>query len=62
MNQGQEQVEIVGGLDVGNGYVKGMLQAPLTGVDRIDMPSAVAVVNRPQRMPEEDQNLSLIHI
>lgn len=56
MNQGQEQVEIVGGLDVGNGYVKGMLQAPLTGVDRIDMPSAVAVVNRPQRMPEEDQN------
>ena len=51
---------IVAGLDVGNGYLKGVLQtrtpeSPLLGKsDIVDMPSSVAVLTRPNHMPVPD--------
>lgn len=37
-------IEILGGLDIGNGYVKGRLKSELTGSVEIDIPSAVSVM------------------
>lgn len=37
-------VEVVGGIDVGNGYVKGRLKGERTGSTIVDMPSAVSVM------------------
>ena len=38
-----DTIHLTGGIDVGNGYVKGMILNTDTGVrDRIDLPSAIA--------------------
>ena len=60
MSEQTVQTDVVGGLDVGNGYVKGMLSGPGSGSDKIDMPSVVAVMNRPQREPGEDESAASV--
>lgn len=49
------------GLDIGNGYVKGVIESTATGagaadsaVDVIDMPSVAAVLVRPNEVPDPD--------
>lgn len=46
------------GLDIGNGYVKGIIEATGdttgTSVDVIDMPSAASRISRPTEVPEPD--------
>lgn len=45
-------IELNGGLDIGNGYVKAVIENTGTGVrDVIDMPSSVAVLTRPNQLP-----------
>lgn len=44
------------GLDVGNGYVKGVIESAADGsaIDVIDMPSVAATLIRPNELPEPD--------
>lgn len=50
------QITLHGGLDIGNGYVKGVITNPTGtgGTDNIDMPSSVAVLTRPNALPTPD--------
>lgn len=43
-------IKLTGGLDIGNGYVKGMIEEVDRHVDQIDLPSSVAVVTKPNRL------------
>ncbi|MDR2996502.1 MAG: hypothetical protein LBU78_00115, partial [Microbacterium sp.] len=49
-------INLTGGIDVGNGYVKGMILNTDTGVrDRIDLPSAIVATPRQSpKVPLED--------
>lgn len=45
-----------GGIDVGNGYVKAVIENATTGRrDVIDMPSSVSVMTRPNQLPVADE-------
>ena len=48
-------ISLNGGIDVGNGYVKGVIENGTTGRrDVIDMPSSVSVMTRPNQLPVAD--------
>lgn len=55
-NDGAAVIEITAGIDVGNGYVKGVLRNETTGVvDEVDMPSAVVSTSSPlPKVPLDD--------
>lgn len=54
-------ISLNAGLDVGNGYLKGVAENTATGVrDVIDMPSAVAVLTRPNPLPTADHDASSV--
>ncbi|MFE4834489.1 hypothetical protein ACFRAU_07385 [Arthrobacter sp. NPDC056691] len=49
------RIELNGGIDVGNGYVKGVIENQASGRrDTIDMPSSVSVLTRPNQLPVSD--------
>lgn len=52
------KTELNGGLDIGNGYVKALIET--TGKqksrDSVDMPSSVAILTRPNQMPISDDD------
>lgn len=51
------QFTLNGGIDIGNGYVKGVIENPALSDgarDVIDMPSSVAVLTRPNQLPLAD--------
>ena len=51
---------LLGGIDVGNGYVKGLVRGERTDkagkpvIDTIDLPSGVALMTRPNSLPKAD--------
>lgn len=51
---------LVGGIDVGNGYVKGLIRSDRTDkagkpiVDTVDLPSGVTLMTRPNSLPDPD--------
>jgi plasmid segregation protein ParM len=53
-------MSLLGGIDVGNGYVKGLVRGERTDktgkpiIDTIDLPSGVTRVTRPNSLPKED--------
>lgn len=53
-------MSLLGGIDVGNGYVKGLVRGERTDkagkpiIDTIDMPSGVTRVTRPNSLPKDD--------
>lgn len=52
------KVELNGGLDIGNGYVKALIESKGEGGkrDTVDMPSAVAILTRPNQVPLSDED------
>lgn len=54
------KMSLVGGIDVGNGYVKGLVRGERTDkvgkpvIDTIDLPSGVALMTRPNSLPKAD--------
>lgn len=52
------KVEINGGLDIGNGYIKALVESKGEGSkrDTVDMPSAVAILTRPNQVPISDED------
>lgn len=52
--QKQDQIRITGGLDIGNGYVKGALRGPDGAVDKFDLPAGVALVTQGVDLPLPD--------
>lgn len=52
------KVEINGGLDIGNGYIKALVESRGEGGkrDTVDMPSAVAILTRPNQVPISDED------
>ena len=52
------KVELNGGLDIGNGYVKALVESKGEGGkrDTVDMPSAVAILTRPNQIPTSDED------
>lgn len=49
--------KIVGGLDIGNGYVKGKLRGENNDISILDLPSAVAIDNSPNDIPVPDSEV-----
>lgn len=52
-------IHLNGGIDIGNGYVKGVVENesnPGAGRDVIDMPSSVSVLTRPNQLPVPDED------
>lgn len=51
-------INLTGGIDVGNGYVKGLIRGAgasgNTNVDEIDLPSGVSTITRPNALPTPD--------
>lgn len=53
-------MSLLGGIDVGNGYVKGLVRGTRTDkagkpvIDTIDLPSGVALMTRPNSLPKPD--------
>jgi plasmid segregation protein ParM len=51
-------INLTGGIDVGNGYVKGIIRGDgadnTTTIDEIDLPSAVALITRSNAVPNAD--------
>ncbi len=51
-------IKLTGGLDIGNGYVKAVLRGYGSDgaeiVDEVDIPSGVAIINRPLHLPTPD--------
>lgn len=51
-------INLTGGIDVGNGYVKGLIRgsgaSSATNVDEIDLPSSVALITRSNSLPVAD--------
>ena len=53
-------MSLLGGIDVGNGYVKGLVRGERTDkvgkpvIDTIDLPSGVALMTRPNSLPKAD--------
>jgi plasmid segregation protein ParM len=51
-------INLTGGIDVGNGYVKGLIRGAgasgTTKVDEIDLPSGVSTITRPNALPTPD--------
>ena len=53
-------MSLLGGIDVGNGYVKGLVRGERTDkagkpvIDTIDLPSGVALMTRPNSLPKPD--------
>lgn len=58
------EIEITGGIDVGNGYVKGGLQASTSdeqaSLDKVDFPSGVGLMTRPNFLPVADEEAPAI--
>lgn len=52
------KVELNGGLDIGNGYVKALIESKGdTGArESVDMPSSVAILTRPNQIPISDED------
>ena len=52
------KVELNGGLDIGNGYVKALVESKGEGGkrDTVDMPSAVAILTRPNQIPTSNED------
>jgi len=52
------KVELNGGLDIGNGYIKALVESKSEGGkrDTVDMPSAVAILTRPNQIPTSDED------
>lgn len=54
----RESIRLTGGIDVGNGYVKGVIRSEVDGLevfDTIDLPSAVVSTSRSTpKVPEAD--------
>lgn len=52
------KVELNGGLDIGNGYVKALVEdrSRANSKDMIDMPSAVTILTRPNQIPIKDED------
>lgn len=52
------EINLTGGIDVGNGYVKGIIRGERASgaarIDEIDLPSAVALVTRNNALPDAD--------
>lgn len=56
--QNGHTMELVGGLDIGNGYTKGGIYNTADGrITEIDMPSCVSIISHPQNMKPEDEEL-----
>jgi plasmid segregation protein ParM len=51
------QTKIIGGLDIGNGYVKGKLRGTDEKISILDLPSSVAVDNNPVDIPTPDSEV-----
>ena len=51
------QTKIIGGLDIGNGYVKGKLRSTDEKISILDLPSSVAVDNNPVDIPTPDSEV-----
>ena len=49
---------IVAGLDIGNGYVKGVLKSDDDVYDEVDIPSGVTVMTRPNLLPVAGEGIS----
>lgn len=49
--------KIIGGIDVGNGYVKGKLKGLDGKISILDLPSAVAIDNNPVEIPVADSDI-----
>ncbi len=51
-------IKLTGGIDVGNGYVKGLIRgagaSSTTNVDEIDLPSGTSTITRPNSLPTPD--------
>lgn len=56
------RITLIGGVDIGNGYTKGVVLGEVSGFDEIDLPSGVKSVSRPfPKVPlADDQATSLI--
>lgn len=50
----EETITITGGLDIGNGYVKGALRGSDNVTDKFDLPAGVALVTSAADLPAED--------
>ncbi len=59
-------MSLLGGIDVGNGYVKGLVRGERTDkagkpiIDTIDLPSGVTRVTRPNSLPKEDAEAEVV--
>ena len=49
-------IKLVGGLDIGNGYVKGKIRDANNKVSLLDLPSAVAIDTAPAAIPVSDND------
>lgn len=49
-------IKLIAGLDIGNGYVKGLIKGDVSGVSEIDIPSSVALMTRPNYLPVSDND------
>ncbi|WP_333811638.1 hypothetical protein [Timonella senegalensis] len=57
------KISLNGGIDIGNGYVKAVIENPngkSSTRDVIDMPSSVAVMTRPNQLPVSDLEASAV--
>ena len=52
-----EITKLVGGLDIGNGYVKGKFRGNNDVVSILDLPSAVAIDNNPNDIPVPENEI-----
>ena len=53
-------IKLVGGLDIGNGYVKGKIRDANNKVSLLDLPSAVAIDTAPAAIPVSDNEVSTV--
>lgn len=53
-------IKLVGGLDIGNGYVKGKIRDANNKVSLLDLPSAVAIDTAPAAIPVSDNEVSAV--
>lgn len=55
------RIDLIGGLDIGNGYVKGVFRNTMTQLDTVvDIPSGVMMVTRPNRLRKPDDEAPAI--
>lgn len=51
-------IKLIAGLDIGNGYVKGLIKSEVSGVSEVDIPSSVALMTRPNYLPVSDNGVN----